>query len=270
MAIHGGWGGVPSARTSAGDRGSVQTGNRASFTGEGSHDDVAGSRATTGDAVGPRDRQCGAPLRSLARRRGARSVPGTHGQGTVRLQPQPWGNVPWALRPSSRGRMQPLPPPPQDRRRGLSAPPCLSLHPPVPPSDKRRRPPAPAARTRTRSLPAARAARETHRGTVWGRGELFGVEVKSRDALWRPELGRRLSWTSQLGRSPHALGGRRGSRALTGAASSRHEPKGRVGRGAGAGGTGPARPPGQRSERPRPRLPRQASDLASAWSALPP
>lgn len=173
-------GGVPSARTSAGDRGSVQTGNPASFTGEGSRDDVAGSRATTGDAVGPRDRQCGAPLRSLARRRGARSVPGTHGQGTVRLQPQPWGNVPRALRPSSRSRMQPLPPPPQDRRRGLSAPPTLSLHPPVPPSDKRRRPPAPAARTRTRSLPAARAARETHRGTVGGRGEKPGRSLETR------------------------------------------------------------------------------------------
>lgn len=178
------------------------------------------------------------------------------------MQPQPWGNVPWALRPSSRSRMQPLPPPPQDQRRGLSAPPTLSLHPPVPPSDKRRRPPAPAARTRTRSLPVARAARETHRGTVWGRGEKPGRSSETRT--------RRLSWTSQLGRSPHARGGRRGSRALTGAASSRHERKGRVGRGAGAGGTGPARPPGQRSERPRPRLPRQASDLTSAWSALPP
>lgn len=179
------------------------------------------------------------------------------------MQPQPWGNVPWALRPSSRSRMQPLPPPPQDRRRGLSA--CR------PSPCTRRCLPVTSGGGRQRPRPAHGHAPSLRRGRRGKRTEeLFGVEVKSRDALWRPELGRRLSWTSQLGRSPHARGGRRGSRALTGAASSGHERKGRVGRGAGAGGTGPARPPGQRSERPRPRLPRQASDLASAWSALPP
>lgn len=70
-------GGVPSARTSAGDRGSMQTGNRASFTGEGSRDDMAGSRATTGDAVGPRDR-----------RRGAITVPRPEARGAL----SPWNS----------------------------------------------------------------------------------------------------------------------------------------------------------------------------------